>query len=148
MTTPGDPTVEVEEHDAGRRDGEDPGQQALLLLVPRALLAQLVGHPVVDADQPVHLGLADLAEAGGEVALGQEPRGLLEGGEVAAQRPPQGEPAEERDCEGPLDGEQPQPLAPQHEVGEAGEQEVDEDEVDEQASRQAHAFCPYFSSRR
>ena len=43
-------------------------RNVLLLLAADPLLAQVLGHAVVDLDQRVQLRLADLAEAGGEVA--------------------------------------------------------------------------------
>ena len=105
----GDPPLEVEDDDPRGGHREDAGEEALLLLVPRALLAQLVRHAVVDADQPVHLGLAHLPEAGGEVALREEARGLLERLEPAAQAAQEGEAEEERDREHGLDGQEPHP---------------------------------------
>ena len=56
-----DALVEVEDHDAGRRDVQHLAEELVLLREPHALVAQVVDHPVVDADQLVDLGLADLA---------------------------------------------------------------------------------------
>ena len=144
----GDPPLEVEDDDPRGRHREDAGEQALLLLVPRALLAQLVRHAVVDADQPVHLGLAHVPEAGGEVALREEARGLFERLEPAAQAAQEREAKEERDREHGLDRQEPHPAAAQQEERHPGEERVEEEEVGEEAGGEAHASIPCFSRRR
>ena len=140
---------EVEHDDAGGRRREDAREQALLLLVARALLAQGVGHAVVDADEAVHLRLAHLAHARRELALGEQARRALERLEAAAHPPQQPEADQQRGREQPLDREQPGAvLLAQHEPRDQRELGVDDDEVRDEAAREAHAWSPYFSSRR
>jgi hypothetical protein len=150
----GDLPIEVQDDDAGGRPGQDAREEPLLLLVPRPLLAQLVRHPVVDADQAVHLGLPDLAEARREVALREEARGLLERLEPAPQAAQQGESGEERHREHRLDRQQPDAILPQQDPRDHREERVEGEEVGQEASRDAqpelpaHTSIPYFWRRR
>ena len=54
-----DALIEIEDHDARRRDLQHLTEEMMLLREPHPLLAQVIDHPVVDADQVVDLRLAD-----------------------------------------------------------------------------------------
>src|SRR2546421_9073325 len=49
-------------------------QKLMALLRRKAFVAKAIDHPVVNADQRVHLGLADRCEMRGEIALADQLR--------------------------------------------------------------------------
>ena len=57
---------------------QDAREEVLLLLQLDALSAQRVHHPVVDLNQPIDVGLLDLANARHEVAVFEQLRALAD----------------------------------------------------------------------
>ena len=119
----------------------------MLLLQPRALLAQLVDHAVVHAHQPVHLRLAHLDELAGEVALADE----LGAGVDQVERNPEALDQAQANQEGRQEEQvEPQEVLPglYQQVSGRGACEVYADEVAGELGTQTHGVSPCFSKRR
>ena len=123
-------------------------EEVLLLLQAHALLAQVVDHPVVDADHGVDVRVADFEEPRGELALAQHLRALAYGYQRARQPGDDGDADGERHDEDDLDADKPEDVLLQQPPGQGGEHGVDDDQVDDEAAPQVHGLIPYFSKRR
>ena len=113
-----------------------------------ALLAQVVGHAVVDAHQLVHLLLAGLAEARLEIAVVQELGPGAQHCQGAEEAAHQHQSAAQGEHEGRLHRQQPEAIAPQQHHRQAGEGQVQAEEVEQEPPPEAQASIPYFSKRR
>ena len=124
----------------------------MLLREPHPLVAQVVDHPVVDADQRVHLRLPDRQEARREILVADQPRPRSASSSCTIQsRATSRRPDDERERRTATS------TAEQPERG-CCEQEIDaerrrrsawsDDEVGDELGAQAHTVISYFSNRR
>ena len=104
-------------------------EELMLLGEAHALVAQMIHHPVVDADQLVHFRLADLAEARREFMLAQQLRTFARQRERAENVAGEREAGGERDREDYFDREQPQPVLPQQHNRQPREQRVQDEQT-------------------
>ena len=120
----------------------------MLLGDAHALVAEMVDHPVVDADQLVDLRLADRQEPRRELLVSNQAQAL--GGEpempVHLARQPQA--GDQRQREDGFDGNQPEGVVEKQVDGQRGEDRVQGDEIGDGAPAQAHTGISYFSKRR
>jgi hypothetical protein len=123
-------------------------EQELLFLEARALVAEVVGHAVVEGDERVDVRVTRRPEALREVALREEVgagSNELERGGGRAHEPKAGG---ERGDECDLHGDEPDAILAQERDGEGRGRQVHGDEVEPEARAYRHALIPYLSSRR
>ncbi len=127
---------------------QDLAQELVLLREPHALVAQVVDHAVVDADDLVDLGLAHRQEPGRELLVADQPQALGGQPELAVHLARQPQTHEERHGEHRFDADQPEPVVEEEVDGQRREDQVDRDEVGDGAPAEGHTVISYFSKRR
>ncbi len=142
------PAVEVQHHDAAGRAAEDEREEVLLLLQLHPFAPQRVDHAVVDLNQPIDVGLPDLADARHEVAVLEQLGAFAHEVERAEETADEREAGQQRNRENGLDGDQEDPALDHHEVGDTRHQQVHDDKVGQEPGAKAHTGISYFSKRR
>ena len=115
---------------------------------PHALLAQMIDHPVVDADQLVDLRLTDRQEPRRELLVADQPQPLASHPELPKHLTRQAHPDGERQHEHRLDGQQPDRVVEEEIGAQRREDQMEDNEVDDGPRAQAHTLISYFSKRR
>ena len=127
---------------------QDLAQKMVLLGEPHSLLAEMVDHAVVHANQLVDLGLSDVDEARRELFVTDEAQAFScepkRPAGVARESDSQGKRDRERD----FDGQQPERVLQEEKDGKPGEDRVKDDEINDDSDALAHTVISYFSNRR
>src|SRR6185503_4721760 len=113
-----------------------------------ALSTQRVHHPVVDLNQPIDVGLLDLADARHEVAVYEQLPALADELERLEEAPREGQPPQKRQREHRFDGEEVEAILRHHEPADTCHQQVDHHQVGDKPRAQTHTAISYFSNRR
>lgn len=133
-----DAFFESQNDDARGGQDEDFVHQEKVLFEPRSLGAQLIDHPVVDADQSIHLRLACAAETRSEVLVADQLGSSTDQLERNEKLPDQRDARERRENEEGF-GRGEHPFAgPQGDESYDSEQDVYRDEIREQLGAKAH----------
>jgi len=144
----GNALIEVEDDDAGWRDVQDLTQKMVLLGEPHPLVAQMVDHAVVHANQLIDLRLSDFDEAGRKLLVPDEAQAFGGESQVPEGLARESDPHGERDREHELDGQQPERVLQKEKNGKPGEDRVKDYEIRDGSGAQAHTVISYFSNRR
>ena len=143
-----DAVIEIQDEDAGRRHLKDPAQKLMLLRQANALVTQMIDHPVVDVDQPIDIRLTDREESRRELLVADQSQALGRQPEVAIHLARQTEAGNQRRREDRFDREQPEAVVAEQVDGEAGEDQVEDDQVGDGAPAETHTAISYFTNRR